>query len=75
MSPESKVFKEGLDSAGKTTLLYRLKLGEIIATIPTIGFNVESIQYKDITFTAWTLAAEIKFDHYSAIITRVLMQL
>ncbi|KAF8166095.1 ADP-ribosylation factor family-domain-containing protein, partial [Mycena galopus ATCC 62051] len=34
----------GLDAAGKTTLLYRLKTGEIVTTIPTIGLNVEKIQ-------------------------------
>ncbi|TDL23019.1 Arf-domain-containing protein [Rickenella mellea] len=33
----------GLDFAGKTTFLYKLKLGEIVNTIPTIGFNVESV--------------------------------
>jgi GTPase SAR1 family protein len=27
----------GLDAAGKTTILYRLKLGEVVTTIPTIG--------------------------------------
>lgn len=27
----------GLDAAGKTTILYKLKLGEIVTTIPTIG--------------------------------------
>jgi ADP-ribosylation factor protein 1 len=32
----------GLDAAGKTTILYKLKLGEIVTTIPTIGFNVET---------------------------------
>ena len=31
-----------LDAAGKTTILYKMKLGEVITTIPTIGFNVES---------------------------------
>ena len=29
----------GLDAAGKTTILYKLKLGEIVTTIPTIGKN------------------------------------
>ena len=38
----------GLDAAGKTTILYKLKLGEIVTTIPTIGFNVESVEYKNI---------------------------
>ena len=33
----------GLDYSGKTSILYRLKLGEEITTIPTIGFNVEEI--------------------------------
>eukprot|EP00054_Salpingoeca_dolichothecata_P017537 m.105498 g.105498 ORF g.105498 m.105498 type:complete len:214 (+) comp22494_c0_seq5:113-754(+) len=34
----------GLDAAGKTTILYQLKLGEVITTIPTIGMNVESVE-------------------------------
>ncbi len=37
--------------AGKTTILYKLKLGEVVTTIPTIGFNVETVTYKNITFT------------------------
>lgn len=41
----------GLDAAGKTTILYKLKLGEVVTTIPTIGFNVETVQYKKIEFT------------------------
>ena len=32
----------GLDAAGKTTILYKLKLGDVVTTIPTIGFNVET---------------------------------
>ena len=43
----------GLDAAGKTTILYKLKLGEVITTIPTIGFNVETVEYKNISFTVW----------------------
>jgi len=33
----SVLFVVGLDAAGKTTILYKLKLGEIVTTIPTIG--------------------------------------
>ena len=33
----------GLDAAGKTTILYKMKLGEVVTTIPTIGFNVETL--------------------------------
>merc|ERR1712166_894396 len=46
----------GLDAAGKTTILYKLKLGEIVTTIPTIGFNVETVEYKNISFTVWGAA-------------------
>lgn len=35
---------------GKTTILYRLQIGEVVTTIPTIGFNVETVQYKNIKF-------------------------
>lgn len=43
---EARVMLVGLDAAGKTTFLYRLKLGEVIQTTPTIGFSVETISYK-----------------------------
>lgn len=33
----------GLDAAGKTTILYKMKLNETVNTIPTIGFNVETL--------------------------------
>lgn len=38
---EMRILMVGLDAAGKTTILYKLKLGEIVTTIPTIG-NVSS---------------------------------
>jgi GTPase SAR1 family protein len=34
---EMRILMVGLDAAGKTTILYKLKLGEVVATIPTIG--------------------------------------
>lgn len=39
---DMRILMVGLDAAGKTTILYKLKLGEIVTTIPTIGFNVET---------------------------------
>lgn len=48
---EMRILMVGLDAAGKTTILYKLKLGEIVTTIPTIGFNVETVEYKNISFT------------------------
>ena len=50
----------GLDAAGKTTVLYKLKLGELVTTIPTIGFNVETVQYKNISFTVWDVGGQDK---------------
>lgn len=54
------MFIVGLDAAGKTTILYKLKLGEIVTTIPTIGFNVETVEYKNICFTVWDVGGQDK---------------
>lgn len=50
----------GLDGAGKTTILYSLKIGEVINTTPTIGFNVETVQYKNMYFTVWDVGGQAK---------------
>lgn len=50
----------GLDAAGKTTILYKLKLGEVVTTIPTIGFNVETVEFKNISFTVWDVGGQDK---------------
>lgn len=56
----SSYFTVGLDAAGKTTILYKLKLGEVVTTIPTIGFNVETVEYKNISFTVWDVGGQDK---------------
>ncbi|XP_004548856.1 ADP-ribosylation factor 4 [Maylandia zebra] len=53
-----RILMVGLDAAGKTTLLYKLKLGEVVTTIPTIGFNVETVEYKNISFTVWDVGGQ-----------------
>ena len=102
---EMRILMVGLDAAGKTTILYKLKLGEVVTTIPTIGaspclvhlatsgmgatialvprvrahdhpriprpaagFNVETVEYKNISFTvrADAVAAERARCHRSA---------
>jgi small GTP-binding protein len=50
----------GLDGAGKTTILYKLKLDEPIVTIPTIGFNVETVTHKNLSFTIWDIGGQDK---------------
>ena len=41
---QMRILMVGLDAAGKTTILYKLKLGEIVTTIPTIGKNFRNNQ-------------------------------
>ncbi|KAJ2591458.1 Arf GTPase arf1 [Coemansia sp. RSA 1722] len=57
---EMRILMVGLDAAGKTTILYKLKLGEIVTTIPTIGFNVETVEYSNISFTVWDVGGQDK---------------
>jgi ADP-ribosylation factor protein 1/Arf/Sar family protein len=57
---EMRILMVGLDAAGKTTILYKLKLGEVVTTIPTIGFNVETVEYKNISFTVWDVGGQDK---------------
>ncbi|CAB1440997.1 unnamed protein product [Pleuronectes platessa] len=57
---QMRILMVGLDAAGKTTILYKLKLGEIVTTIPTIGFNVETVEYKNVSFTVWDVGGQDK---------------
>lgn len=59
-SDPTSVLMVGLDAAGKTSVLYRLKLGELITTIPTIGFNVEVVRVNKVSFTVWDIGGQNK---------------
>lgn len=65
-----RILMLGLDASGKTTVLFKLKLGEVMATIPTIGFNVETVEYKNINFTVWDVGGQTAirklWDYYYA---------
>lgn len=55
----------GLDSAGKTTVLYRLQFNEFVNTVPTKGFNTEKIKVtlgnsKTVTFHFWDVGGQEK---------------
>ena len=57
----AKILMLGLDAAGKTTVLYKLKLNEVVNTIPTIGFNVETVKPgKNVSFTVWDVGGQDK---------------
>ena len=49
---------------GKTTILYRLQVGEVVTTIPTIGFNVETVTYKNLKFQVWDLGGQTSIRPY-----------
>ncbi|EDV28573.1 ADP-ribosylation factor-like protein 1 [Trichoplax sp. H2] len=63
-SKEIRILILGLDGAGKTTILYRLQVGEIVTTIPTIGFNVETVTYKNLKFQVWDLGGQTSIRPY-----------
>jgi small GTP-binding protein len=48
----------GLDSSGKTTLLYQMKLSDIVTVIPTLGFNVERIDSDCAVYEMWDVGGQ-----------------
>ena len=55
-----RILMVGVDGVGKSTILYQLKMGETVKTIPTIGFNVETLDYKGLNFTVWDVGGQDK---------------
>ncbi|NXD50992.1 ARL11 protein, partial [Corvus moneduloides] len=56
---DARVVMLGLDFAGKSTLLYKLKSGQAVETWPTVGFNVESLQTPcGVSFTLWDVGGQ-----------------
>ena len=55
-----RVVTLGLDGAGKTSILFKLKQNEFMTMIPTIGFNVELVEYKNLKFTIWDVGGQHK---------------
>ncbi len=53
-----KIIILGMQNAGKTTILYRLSLGQLVKTTPTIGSNVEELTYNNVKFQAWDLGGQ-----------------
>jgi len=58
-----RVLVAGLDSAGKTTVVVKLKRGEKrqgehVSTIPTMDFNAEQLRFKGKTFFMWDVGGQ-----------------
>ncbi len=59
------VVMNGLDAAGQTTVLYRLKFDQYVSTVPTIGFNCERVRgtagaSRGLTFQVWDVGGQEK---------------
>ena len=63
-SKEYRLLILGLDNAGKTTILYQMQLGELKVTVPTLGFNVETVKYENLNFKMWDLGGQSEFRPY-----------
>ena len=61
-----RILMVGLDAAGKTTMLYQLKMGETIKTIPTIGLYVQTLDYKNLNLIVWNVggASRLLYKQY-----------
>jgi ADP-ribosylation factor-like protein 5B len=55
---EYKILILGLNNAGKTTILYKLHLNQVILTQPTIGSNVEEVVHKNVRFQVWDVGGQ-----------------
>ncbi|XP_028930214.1 ADP-ribosylation factor-like protein 14 [Ornithorhynchus anatinus] len=65
VNKQNRILLLGLDSSGKSTLLYRLKLATDVVTTPTIGFNVEMIEMeKKISLTVWDVGGQQEMRMY-----------
>ena len=71
---DRKVLFLGLDNAGKSTLLFQMKDNKFQEVVPTVGLNVEQIQYRGHTFTLWDVSGQATrlwkhyFDKINAVI-------
>lgn len=55
---EVKILMLGLDAAGKTTIIFQLKLGLNVQTMPTLGFVYEQIEYQNFKMNVWDVAGQ-----------------
>lgn len=67
--PEMRIGMMGLDNAGKTTILYQLKLERNVHAAPTIGFNVETVRFHNMLLNIWDVSGRPRtrqlWEHYN----------
>lgn len=52
-SPSVTSYMSNVADAWRIAILYKLKLNQSVTTIPTVGFNVETVTYKNVKFNVW----------------------
>ena len=57
---EARLLILGLDGAGKSSIMHKMKFGENISTAPTIGFNVDEIKVGKLSFNVWDIGGQDK---------------
>ena len=57
---DSRILVLGLDNAGKTQIGNMLSYKEAVDTVPTVGFNVERVKYKNVEMTLWDVGGQDK---------------
>ena len=71
---EKRILLLGLDNAGKTSMLFHIRDNQFKETVPTVGLNIENIQYKRYNLTFWDVGGQATklwrhyFDHIDAVI-------
>ena len=50
-----------LNAAGQTTIIYKLKFGEMVTTIMEIGRKMETVEYKNLSFAMRRREARTEF--------------
>eukprot|EP00386_Alphamonas_edax_P011600 GDKI01036628.1.p1 GENE.GDKI01036628.1~~GDKI01036628.1.p1 ORF type:complete len:190 (-),score=50.02 GDKI01036628.1:280-849(-) len=56
---DCRIVMVGLDAAGKTTLLHKLRLpGEVMRTVPMIGFNLEAVECRRLHLMVWDVGGQ-----------------
>ena len=65
---EARILMLGLDAAGKSTIVHKMKFNESVSTIPTIGFNVDTIKFGKLSFNIWDIGGQgqlrVLWKHY-----------
>jgi ADP-ribosylation factor protein 6 len=49
----------GLDNAGKTTMLSRILLGRVVPTLPSCGFQAQTLKHRHTKFMLWDVGGQL----------------